>query len=340
MRQYLLPEKGKFYKANLHMHTTVSDGANTPQEVKEAYQKEGCSIVAFSDHEVMVPHNELTDCNFLALTAFEKSIDCPSSEKSYSFRKTAHLNLFAKDRNAEICPVMNASEVWGNARKYINNKMKQADYRSEYSESGLNDIIHKANESGFLVCLNHPVWSLQNYQDYIGLKGLWGIECYNTGCVIEGYPDTAQPLDDLLRAGQNVFPVYSDDAHGEKDRFGGYVMIKAENLEYDTIMNAFEKGDFYSTSAPEIHSLYIEDDILTVECSPVVSITVSTERRSNLHIVSEKESLLTHVEFNLGKYLSESRSAEDEMRRYFRVTVIDERGRSALSRAYFTDELK
>ena len=76
MRQYLLPEKGKFYKANLHMHTTVSDGANTPQEVKEAYQKEGYSIVAFSDHEVMVPHNELTDCNFLALTAFEKSIDC------------------------------------------------------------------------------------------------------------------------------------------------------------------------------------------------------------------------------------------------------------------------
>ena len=35
---YLLPEKGNFYKANLHCHTVVSDGALTPEQVKEAYQ--------------------------------------------------------------------------------------------------------------------------------------------------------------------------------------------------------------------------------------------------------------------------------------------------------------
>ena len=26
MRKYLLPENGNFYKANLHCHTTVTDG--------------------------------------------------------------------------------------------------------------------------------------------------------------------------------------------------------------------------------------------------------------------------------------------------------------------------
>ena len=35
MKQYLLPEKGQFYKANLHRHTVVSDGTLTPEEVKQ-----------------------------------------------------------------------------------------------------------------------------------------------------------------------------------------------------------------------------------------------------------------------------------------------------------------
>ena len=54
----LLPENG-FYKANLHSHTTVSDGALTPEEAKKAYQAEGYSIVAFTDHHKYAWHREL-----------------------------------------------------------------------------------------------------------------------------------------------------------------------------------------------------------------------------------------------------------------------------------------
>ena len=42
--QILLPE-GTYYKANLHCHTTLSDGHLTPQQVKEEYQKQGYSII-------------------------------------------------------------------------------------------------------------------------------------------------------------------------------------------------------------------------------------------------------------------------------------------------------
>ena len=35
MKQYLLPEEGQFYKANMHVHTTYSDGILTPEEVKD-----------------------------------------------------------------------------------------------------------------------------------------------------------------------------------------------------------------------------------------------------------------------------------------------------------------
>ena len=46
MRKYLLPKEGSFYKANLHCHTTLSDGKMTPQEVKDYYLKNRYNIVA------------------------------------------------------------------------------------------------------------------------------------------------------------------------------------------------------------------------------------------------------------------------------------------------------
>ena len=41
MKHYLIPEGGHFYKANLHTHTTVSDGCKTPAEIKEGVARLG-----------------------------------------------------------------------------------------------------------------------------------------------------------------------------------------------------------------------------------------------------------------------------------------------------------
>ncbi len=60
MKKHLIPENGYFYKANLHCHTTISDGNKTPE------QDMGYSIVAYTDHDILIPHNELLQMiNFL-----------------------------------------------------------------------------------------------------------------------------------------------------------------------------------------------------------------------------------------------------------------------------------
>ena len=51
MRYDLLTPGVNAYKANLHCHTTMSDGRLTPEEIKAHYQAHGYSIVAFTDHE-------------------------------------------------------------------------------------------------------------------------------------------------------------------------------------------------------------------------------------------------------------------------------------------------
>ena len=74
MRKYLLPENATYYKANMHSHSMVSDGNFTPEEMKDVYMAEGYSIVAYTDHDVIVDHSDLTDDKFIALTGTEYSI--------------------------------------------------------------------------------------------------------------------------------------------------------------------------------------------------------------------------------------------------------------------------
>ena len=75
MKKYLFKNDQNLYKANLHCHTNVSDGDCTPLEIKEIYKKEGYSVVAYTDHDIMVAHPELRDDDFLPLTGFEVELD-------------------------------------------------------------------------------------------------------------------------------------------------------------------------------------------------------------------------------------------------------------------------
>ncbi len=341
MKTYLLPKDGNFYKANLHMHTVISDGSMTPEETKEEYKKRGYSVVAFTDHEALVPHPELTDGEFVAITSYEIATNFGPTEGGFPFEQTYHMNLYAKDPAKNLSPVFTMSRLWPpHAEKYLSEEAKAVEWPREYGAESLNALIARAKEDGFLVCYNHPNWSLQDYRDYKDLKGLWGVECYNTGCVRAGYPDTMQPIDDLLHLGEKVFPVAADDAHAGKetlhDCFGGYVMIKAEALEYGKIMDALEKGDFYASSGPAIEELSLEDGLLHVKTSPAAKIEVITERR--VRWCSRGEGL-TEAVFDLSDYMAESgKVAEKRLPAYFRVNVYDETGEEAHTRAFFRED--
>ena len=243
MKKYLIPENGEFYKANLHMHTTISDGNMTVEETKKAFIDHGYSIVAFTDHEVMVSHTDISDDKFLAITSTEIAVNI-KRYTPFEYLKCYHLNLYSKYPLKDCFTTFTERLIWlDNSKQYVTEEQKKVKYEKSYSVECINDIISKAKEDGCLVSYNHPVWSLQNYEDYIGLKGLWGVEWHNTGCVNTGYKDTFQPIEDLLRLGEKVFPLATDDAHHIEDCFGGWVMVKCDNLKYDSVFNALEKGD-------------------------------------------------------------------------------------------------
>ena len=336
MKKYLIKKEGRFYKANLHMHTTVSDGKMTPEEVKRIYKEKGYSIVAYTDHELMLPHNELNDDEFLTLTSTEISIN-QRRDCDFRYTKCYHLNIISKDPFRTEFNVFSEPIMWLNhSYQYLTAKQREVKYKREYSIECINEMIRMANEEGSLVTYNHPVWSLQDYSDYIGLKGLWGVEWYNTGCYRTGYPDTIQPIDDLLRNGENVFPLATDDAHLLRDCFGGFVMVKADKLEYETIYNALKNGEFYSSSGPLINELFIEDNIITIKTSNIVKAFVTTENRY-VYTVNNLEGM-SEVKFDIKDYIN--REDNDNKYKYVRITIEDKEGNKAYTRAYYLNELK
>ena len=98
MKKYLLPQEGIFFKANLHAHTTLSDGRLTPEQLKDFYLAHGYSIVAYTDHRRYAFHKELCDEHFLALAAYEVDInEWPKIPGDFSRVKTYHINLYDCD---------------------------------------------------------------------------------------------------------------------------------------------------------------------------------------------------------------------------------------------------
>ena len=92
---WLLPQEGTDYKANLHCHTVLSDGQLTPEQIKEAYKKEGYSIVAFTDHNKYAWHKQLDDADFMSIAALEVNVDqYPRNGQDWPEQKVYHFNFY------------------------------------------------------------------------------------------------------------------------------------------------------------------------------------------------------------------------------------------------------
>lgn len=325
----LLPSGVTYYKANLHCHTIFSDGNLTPEEVKKAYQEKGYHVVAFTDHRNYQNHSELNDDQFLAIAAFETDINDFSDYKwDFSRVKTYHINWYDKTPGEHL---EEKKQLTNTKRKY-----HDIDY--------INAHVEKMRELGFLGCYNHPYWSLQTYEDYKNLKGFWAMEIYNHGCELDGmYGYNPQSYDEMLRSGQKLYCVSTDDNHnsfefedGLSDSFGGYVMIGASEFSYEGIMDALEKGNFYSCvaqdgreEAPQIHEMYIEDNRLHIKCSPVQRIYVQTMGRNCHRSVAAPGETIDSAVFTLNGHEG-----------YIRLDIRDSHGRHTNSNAYFLEDLK
>lgn len=173
----MLDSKKNYYKANLHCHSNDSNGRLSKEEIKEEFKKHGYSIVAFTDHEHVLDNSYLDDEDFLTVTSCElaiKEIPADSTLVNQTMRVT-HLNFYALDQHNTVTPCYSSLyDHFKNPR--IEDKIKfRGEYQRVYSADGINDIVKKARQAGFIVSYNHPVWSNENATQYLNYDGYFRI---------------------------------------------------------------------------------------------------------------------------------------------------------------------
>ena len=338
MKKYLIKENGSFYKANLHCHTTYSDGRLTPLEVKEHYLSLGYSIVAYTDHDILIPHDELTDDEFLALHGFEIEINEPNSNNLEI--KTCHICFIGiKPENITQPFWHRTAYLFGNAPKFrdqVKFDENEPDFVREYNGEKISRMMSEARDKGFFVTYNHPTWSLQNYTDYMSYNGMNAFEIFNGGCLAEGFADySPRVYDDMLMGGKRLFCIGADDNHNHRpkdsrryDSGWAWTMIKADSLSYTDVTHALVEGQFYASEGPEIYELTFEDGNISVKCSNADKIVCNFGVRRAAVELDETGNGITEATFIM-----------KPEHKYFRITVVGKDGKHACTNAYFSDEL-
>lgn len=236
-------QAGHWYKANLHTHTTTSDGGETVAQRVQRYRDSGYQILAITDHDKTNDVRGLSTRDFLVISGMETHPPCPLSGDAYHF---VCLNV----------PLGFTLPATADAATRIG-LIKQAGGEFIYA---------------------HPYWCGHNIQHLLTVKGYIGIEVYNATCGKIGKAYNSVHWDDLLNLGIDTPAVAVDDCHGGRDLFMGWTMIKAPDLNIDAVMHALKTGSYYASCGPTIEDFRLTDGKFTLRCSPVAEIHFMANR--------------------------------------------------------------
>ena len=330
MKHYYLPKEGNFYKVNFHCHTTVSDGKHTPAEIKEIYRSMGYDAVCYTDHEVLVGHENLCDEHFIALHGYEVCVKQNLEAHTGDFQPVYHFNLIAKKQSMRKMPrffLANPS-MPGHSAEWLK-KLGVYDEddvieTTKYDVDWINDYLAAVEKAGYLISYNHPEWSLQTAEDVIPLEHVHGFELLNGDC-LDFFGNSIICYEQLLRAGKAPFAIAGDDNHSLRSCGRAFTMIKADTLTYDALIDGYEHGACYVSEGPQFLELYREGEEIVVQTNKATRVVLRGEYRYHKMVTlpdAEKhEARFSYLPRRFGKY--------------FRVELADDEGKKAFSQAYF-----
>ena len=296
---------GRFWRGNLHTHSTRSDGVLDPEEVCRRYRAEGYDFLALTDH-------------FIGRYGYPIVDTLPFRTNSFTTIPGAELHSGAM-ANGELWHIL----AVGLPASFAPSHSPDFD-PVDGQETGA-ELAARAVAAGAFVAVAHPQWSGLTLADARAITAAHAVEIYNHGCATGcDRADGFGIADLLLTEGRHLTLVATDDAHfSEPDHFGGWVMVKAEENEPEALLKGLKAGHFYSSQGPELRDVRITGDAVEVESSAVVSVIVqgAGTAAKALHGQSMTEASIPLARFRNSPFV--------------RVTVIDAGGKRAWSNPWF-----
>ena len=241
----LFKQNGNWYKGNLHMHTTLSDGKILPGEACDIYQEKGYDFIAITDHRKPSRAGE-----------HKGMVLIPGAEWDYGNGReypVYHILSIGTESDLQLC------DFYREGNLPVGNVITPQ------------KMIDRINAAGGIAILAHPAWSLMEPGEMMDMKGIAAAEVYNS---VSGVPWNANRADssyyfDLWAAKGRLVPcVASDDSHwysGEQTR--AFTMVQAEEKSVNGILEALRKGSFYASCGPRFEQVTYDEEQVMIECS-------------------------------------------------------------------------
>ncbi len=242
---------GRFYRGNIHTHSTRSDGGLSPEAVCQFYKDMGYDFLAITDH-------------------FMERFNYPVTDTS-PYRTDRFTTIFGAELHAGET---STGELW-----HILAVGLPPDFAPNLPDESGPQIAARALAAGAFVAAAHPAWYNLTEADVISLGDVHAIETINgISADHNDRIDSWYMLDVMLARGRRYSACATDDAHfidRHNDRVRGWVWVKSETLTPEALLAALKRGDYYSSTGPQIYDLQISDKKLTIRCSPADSIFVT-----------------------------------------------------------------
>lgn len=301
IRQSAFTAPGRFWRGNLHTHSTRSDGVLPPEEVCRRYRAEGYDFLALTDH-------------FIGAYGYPIVDTLPFRAPGFTTLLGAELHSGAM-ANGELWHILAVGLPPGFAPSH------SPTFVPEPGQETAPEIAARAVAAGAFVAIAHPQWSGLTLADARSIAAAHAVEIYNHGCATGcDRPDGSAIADLLLTEGRRLSLIATDDAHfSEPDHFGGWVMVKAEENAPEALLAALKRGDFYSSQGPELRDVAVDGDTVVVECSAAVSVVAMGHGTGAKAVHGHS---MTRAEVPLARLNNSP---------WLRVAVIDAAGRRAWS---------
>lgn len=220
------------FKAALHTHSTVSDGQMTPDWLLEAFAADGFDVFNFSDHKLTNPVSSYDHRNMTVISGIELHPQGPHGT-------TWHLLAVGVPE----------------------------DFPGEYATA--QDAVDAVNAVGGVIFCAHPAWCGITSVDIAEIKGLAGLEVFNTSCVGIAKANSETIWNELTDRGIFYPALAVDDIHADYQVGRNWTMIAAPDKSRESIIAALKAGHFYATQGPEFTKLTIEDGMFSAEFTEV-----------------------------------------------------------------------
>ena len=254
---------GPWYRGNLHMHSTNSDGLKSPADAVAWYRDAGYDFVALSDHRVVSDTAAYAQPGFVTIPGIEMHGPDPYTGERYHILATGVSGFERSD------------DTWSPQ-----------------------EAIDRVNAGGGFAVMAHPYWLGQSANDMLEIEGFVGMEVFNSVCdVTKAKGFSGQTWDEYMLQAGLTWGFATDDSHWKYGAEGrGWVMVRTEDFTPAGLVAALRRGHFYSSMGPEIRDLQVDDAQVRVRTSPAarISFIAARARGSSHRAESEPLSAATH----------------------------------------------